>query len=720
MDDEALRARLHAVFVEELEEHLERLEHGLGVAAQDPESLHEGLVDDLFRAAHSLKGAAAAVGATEISSLCHQLEDTLAGLRQGEVDLSSELVSDMVRLVDRVAQAGAALRPAADRPDGGDPSIAGADEARTEPVGKPARVAQEPARSGRDTATVRLAGSRVDALLSGAGELITASYRSEVLVAGCRTASARLAEEADRWRRDRAAAHRVLAPLLNEHPSVREVLDRVDLEWRRLAGELDSLARTGAAHQTALRGLATGFAESVRQARMVPFTEATSGLARAVRDVCAEHGKQAVLVVEAADVEVDKQLVATLHDVLGHAVRNAVVHGIERPEQRTAAGKPAAGTVTVSATLGSAGILVTVADDGGGIDVARVQERAAALGLGPNRDGRMDLTEALFHPGLTTADEVTEASGRGVGLDAVRAAVDAAGGSVSFDSSPGEGSELSIQVPLTLSTLRVVLVRVAGELVALPTSAVGRVVRLPVERTRLAGRDVMEVDDAAVPIVPLARVLGWGDGQAADSDPTGLFVAVPDGSVVLVGDELVAEREVVLRAASPRLSGLNLLLGTTQTEDGSVCLVLSPSVCARAALSGAHDAAEVASEEEQGPPRVLLVEDTVTTRELERSVLLDAGYDVVVAVDGQQAWEMLQSREFDIVVSDVNMPRMDGIALCRMIRGSRRHVELPVVLVTSLHSDNDRRRGVEAGADAYLTKQGFDRAELVATLERLL
>jgi two-component system chemotaxis sensor kinase CheA len=177
----------------------------------------------------------------------------------------------------------------------------------------------------------------------------------------------------------------------------------------------------------------------------------------------------------------------------------------------------------------------------------------------------------------------------------------------------------------------------------------------------------------------------------------------------------------VLRTGSARLSGLKLLLGTTQTEDGSVCLVLSPSVCARTALAGTAGRVEAPSgEQEQAPPRVLVVEDTVTTRELERSVLLAAGYDVVVAVDGQQGWEMLQAHDFDAVVSDINMPRMDGIALCRMIRGSRRHAELPVVLVTSLHSDSDRRRGVEAGADAYLTKQGFDRAELVATLERLL
>lgn len=174
-------------------------------------------------------------------------------------------------------------------------------------------------------------------------------------------------------------------------------------------------------------------------------------------------------------------------------------------------------------------------------------------------------------------------------------------------------------------------------------------------------------------------------------------------------------------AAPRRLAGMALLLGTAQLEDGSAVPVLSPSACARIALTGTTGSAGPTSEQAASQDaRVLLVEDTVTTRELERSILVEAGYDVVVAVDGQQAWEMLQARDFDAVVSDVNMPRMDGIALCRAVRASRHHSNLPLILVTSLHSDADRRRGLDAGADAYLTKAGFDRADLLAALERVL
>lgn len=717
--DAALRGRLNVIFLEELDEHLERLEQGLGAVSVGLPEVSQDAVRELFRSAHSLKGAAAAVGATVISSLCHRLEETLGHVRDGAVEVDQDLLDQMLRTVDLIAEAGGELRRS-----GGDPtsrSAPGASAPRR-PAGEqpgetpPVTSGPEPLRDG----SVRITSGRLDALLAEAGDLITATYRSELLVAECLEVSESLTQEADLWQRDRDVLHRALAGMLQENPRVREVMERIDARTRRTAAELDRLARSAGSHQASLRGLATGFAESVREARMVPFTEATVGLARVVRDHCAEQGKEARLVVDAAEVEVDKQLVSTLHDVLGHAVRNAVAHGIEPPAERARAGKPPAGAITVQAVLVTDGIRVTVSDDGQGVDDERVRRQATALGLSSNGGGELNLTETLFHPGLSTATEVTGGSGRGVGLDAVRVAVEAAGGSVYFDSRPGEGSALRVNVPLTLATLRVLIVRMGEDTAAVPTSAIRALVKATAAGARIDGREVVEVDDTVVPVVPLSEVLGWGPGAVADQDPTGMLLDGVDGSVVLVADELVAEREVVLMAAPRRLAGMAMLLGTAQLEDGSAVPVLSPSACARTALTGTTRTAELTSEQSSQEARVLLVEDTVTTRELERSILVEAGYDVVVAVDGQQAWEMLHARDFDAVVSDVNMPRMDGIALCRAVRASRQHSNLPLILVTSLHSDADRRRGLDAGADAYLTKAGFDRADLLAALERVL
>ena len=678
--DDVLRARLTRIFLDELEEHVERLEHGLGDLATSLPLVPTETVGELFRSAHSLKGAAAAVGASGVSAVCHHLEDALVRIRDGEVEVDQDVVERMVRLVDGLAEAGTSLRRGMDP----DQAVAVEEPAPATPESGERRPPRRAGHVVEEGGTLRVARSHLDAVLAQAGDVIAASHRSEQLMAEL-------------------------------HAALAGRGDRVDADLQRLISP-------SVAHQRALRGVAAGFADSVRRVRTVPFTEATSGLARMVRDLSGDLGKQTQLSVDAARVEVDKDLASMLHDVLGHAIRNAVAHGIEPPEKRVAAGKPATGSVTVRAALHNDGIVITVTDDGRGIDPRRVREAAAILGLAPG-GSEADVTELLFHPGLSTADEVSDVSGRGVGLDAVRDAVESIGGSVSLESDPGAGTRLMLRVPLVLSTLRVLLVRLGEEVVAVPTSPLRRLVRIPEQRTRLDGRETVDVGGAVVPVTALSDALGWEDVDPSDGspEPPALVVdAVDGGLVALTVDELLSEREVVLRAAPSRLAGMNLLLGTAQLDDGSSALVLSPSACARVAravrpVRPAQPEVAVAA-----APRVLLVEDTITTRELERSILVGAGYDVVVAEDGRKAWEMLQAREFDVVVSDVNMPRMDGIVLCRSIRASRGHANLPVVLVTSLHSDADRRRGLDAGADAYITKSGFDRAELLATLERVL
>jgi two-component system, chemotaxis family, sensor kinase CheA len=324
-------------------------------------------------------------------------------------------------------------------------------------------------------------------------------------------------------------------------------------------------------------------------------------------------------------------------------------------------------------------------------------------------------------------------SGRGVGLDAVRARVESLGGTVSLTSAPESGAQVVVTVPLTLSTVRAMLVRAAGAVVALPTSAVHSLVRISrSDIARVHGRDIVALHDQPVPIVRLAQALGWGETITADqparaatasSQEVGepaLVVTTAEGLVALTVDELLEERSVVMRAATPRLVGTPALLGTTLLEDGAVALILNAAACARLGLERSAAPGPTEPPEVRRQPVILLAEDTLTTRELERSILESAGYAVLLAGDGAQAWQLLQENVVDAVVSDVNMPRMDGVALCRAIRSSSRLADLPVVLVTSLAGDEDRRRGLDAGADAYLPKPEFGRDELLDTLRRVL
>lgn len=757
-DDARLQARLRELFLEELDDQLRHLTEGLEALA-DGTSARPGAVADLFRYAHSLKGAAFSAGATSVGSMCHDLEDLLVEVRDGDDEIGPTTLARLTDLVDAVAERGRRLRtewagpaepadadPSAPHPGAGAPlqppvTLPGppsADAAgSTQPAG-PAPPDTEPTAPPRQppagtapvlvpadaaagsTASpapaVRLAASKVDALMDQAGELVGATYLSDGLVDLLRRAEQRLRGDEVERRRER---DRILdaVPDRETRAAVAATLTAAEERHRSAARDLHDVLNQLSSHQQSLRGRATSFAEAARSARLVPFEHATSGLQRLVRELASDLGKQVDLRIQATAVEVDRDLVQVIRDVLGHLIRNAVDHGIEPPTERTRAGKPVRGAVRVHASLRSEGVRIVVSDDGRGLDDARLRRAAATRGGAAL--GRTT-SELAFEPGVSTAAQVSNVSGRGVGLDAVRTAVETRGGTVAATTDPHRGSTWTVLLPLDLSTMRALLVRAGEQTTALPSAWVRRLVRVPGEVARVDGRHVLEVDGEAAPLVPLAGLLGWAP-PTVPAVRTGVVVGGDDGIAVLTVDEVVAEREIVLRAAPARLEGVSRVLGTTQLEDGAVALVLNPSACARlAALASAEEVRHPAEPAPREARRVLLAEDSLTTRELERSLLESAGFSVVVAQDGQQAWELLQTTEVDAVVSDVNMPRMDGIDLCRAIRRSSRLGSLPIVLVTSLHSDADRRAGLEAGADAYLTKVGFNRDKLVAALERVL
>ncbi len=723
--DERLQARLQELFVEELDEQLERLDAGLEVVAASLPDVPEDTVAELFRAAHSLKGAAQAVHAVPIASACHELEESLAQVRDGKLLLDGAAAAHLRELTDLVGQRRLELLA-----DGGSPPAVQVAAAAVPSAAPAPTPAQAPARAkpestdgpvAADPAPTRVAGHKIDALVARAGDLITASYGSEALVERLVTVGERLLQEERHRHGERAEALTCIADS-DERRRVSGVLGRADERARVATMELEQILALVSAHQKSLRTGASGFAEAARRARTVPFEQVTAGLSRQVRELAAELDKEVELELTPTDAEVDRELVLTLREVLGHLVRNALDHGIEPPADRLAAGKARVGTIRVSAALRSDGIQVLVADDGRGVDTARLRSAAEARDLTRPNGGELSVAEAMFSAGVSTAAQVSSVSGRGVGLDAVRTAVEATGGTVTVSTEAGRGTTLKLVLPLNLSTIRALLVSTGGDRVAFPSASVRQLIRVPGTTPRLDGGAVIALDDEVVPLVRLGALLGWEDRgtESRTTPPTGLVVSSPAGSAVLAVDSVAAEREIVLRSSPPRLAGFRTVLGTAQLEDGATVLVLNPPACVRTAIYERTDGDPVPTGTVFGARTVLLAEDSLTTREIERSLLESAGFTVIVASDGQQAWELLQTSEVDAVVSDVNMPRMDGFALCRAIRDSKRHEGLPVVLVTSLHSQADRQAGLDAGADAYLTKAGFNRDELVAALERLL
>jgi two-component system chemotaxis sensor kinase CheA len=706
--NEALAARLRAMFVEELEDQVTEANRHLLALERAPESGEE--LRSLFRVMHTLKGAARAANVADLERLCHRLEAMLASARDAGRPLDKTELQALFDGVDRLTEAGARLReeiapagPSSETPE----ADGGAEQAPR---------ADAPREGG-----IRVGQDRIDTLF-------TASNRLLILAAGVSSLPQQIETLFEESSRATAAWHRVKRALPaaardSDQGLMRDLAaleDALNLARRNSSTLLGSTMRTA----RDLDRVADDVTRGVRELRMRPFADAVADLPRVVRDVATETSKQVRLEIDGESVQADRAVLAQMHEALLHLVRNAVDHGIESPPVRRAHGKEPEGVVRISAALVGDRIVVTVADDGAGLDIPSIRRRLAERGVTAPEDDRA-LARQLFFGGLSTRETATAISGRGVGLDAVRAAADRIRGGVDVDWTPGEGTTFTIEAPLTLATVRVVLTRVGGVHVAIPTAFILRLLRVRREDLLIVdGRLAVATDGAPAFVVGVASILG---PPLVDRLPEQVvpLVLVRAGArrVALRVDELLEETEAVVRpvrahgrVAVPHISGAAML------ASGAVTLVLNVTAAAATALGIGGEAPAFAESREKEAPRrrVLVVDDSITTRTLEASVLEAAGYDVLTAVDGADGWRVLQERGADLVVSDVEMPRMDGLQLTEAMRASPRFRETPIILITALESEEHRSRGLEVGADAYLGKSSFEQEGLLDTVRELI
>jgi two-component system, chemotaxis family, sensor kinase CheA len=443
--------------------------------------------------------------------------------------------------------------------------------------------------------------------------------------------------------------------------------------------------------------------------RMLPISAITGPLPRAVRDLARAAGKEVEFVVTGADTELDRVILETLSEPLTHLLRNAIVHGIETPVERERAGKPARGRVELRALPRGSMVEIVISDDGRGVS----REVIEAAG----REG--SLAGLLARPGYSTAGEVTELAGRGVGLDAVKAYVNALGGNLSIRSQPGHGMELVLLLPLGLALSDVLLFERGGEVYGMPLSAVEEVVTVTKTFT-LQGRPALDVRGRSLPVTDIAATLGMA-APALGERPPAIVVSAGGRRTVMTCDSLLGAGEVVIKPLGPVLADLADYIGAAILGDGRIALLVAAATLTRDAQPAAGTPRAEAAPDPGTAPKILVVEDSFSVRELQRSILETAGYPVVTARDGAAALAALdRDSQIALVVTDIEMPELDGIELTRAIRANAARSSLPVVIVTSRGSDDDRRRGIEAGADAYMVKSGFDQQTLLAIVERLM
>ena len=630
-------------------------EHALELErrAHDPE-----VVNAMYRHAHTLKGGAGIVGFGMLAEVLHEFESFLEELRAGrrspdaataDVVLAAvDAVRDMVaRAMTGEEQAAAAALARAALARGGHQPAPPATE--VVPV-EPAPV--EPARRASDRGAIPVPVERLDDLVRLVGEGAAAHLR----------------------------VGRLISERLGSEPAA------VD-EYRDLARVLQELQ------------------EKAMRARMVSVATVAGPLRRAVRDLARDHAKEVRFEIAGEDTELDRHVLERLRDPLVALVRNAIDHGIERPADRVRAGKAPEGVIRLHAMQLGGEVIVSVADDGRGIDTALVRERA----------GNDDALESIFAPGVSTARDVTGVSGRGVGLDAVREAVGALRGRVEVHTARGEGTEFRLLVPLTLALRRCVIVRAGECTYGLPMdNVVGLLPAHATDGLSAEGHSAVWFGEEAVPVAELAAVLGEPSPPA--TGPVAVL-STAGGRHGLRVDAISGQRDVVVKDLGPLVPRLPLVSGAGVEPDGSVLLVLDPAGLIERAPGALPAAPAPAPELPARRARILVVDDARTVREIERSILERAGYEVVTAAGGAEALERLDEREVDLVLTDVEMPGMDGFELTRVIRARR---DVPVVVVTSRDTEEDRALGAEAGVTAYIVKRAFDEHRLITTVARLL
>jgi two-component system chemotaxis sensor kinase CheA len=723
-----IKARLLATFKVEAEEHLQAIRTNLLALDRElPPAEASEVAETVFREIHTLKGAARSVSLMEVEALCQAFESVMSRVTRGRLALARPALDRLHEAAEGVARllAGAEPRPAVVE------LISGLEGIPAEPASLRRAPAGEGERQVEPAGAVKLSLPAAGSLRLPAGRLDALLLRAEDLLVPKLAVAERLGDArslVDALGRCRAALGRVsvaqgaAASAAGLLASLEADLRAVDAAGRAFLGRLTRDEQT-------LSRAVDAVLEEMRRIRMTPASTVLDLFPPMVRDLAAELGKEVTWVARGTELEVDRKVLELVKDPLIHLVRNAVDHGIETPAARAEAGKAPRGRVSVTVlSLEGHRVEIRVEDDGGGIDLARVKAAAVRARVLTSEEAEAlpdDSTLALiYRSGVSTSPIITDVSGHGLGLAIVKERVERLGGQIVLETGRG-GTVARMILPATIATFRGLLVRAGGQSFLLQTESVERVTRLSQGAIQhVEGRETISWNGHALSVAPLSRLLGLpepGD-PAADGRPRPcVIVRSGEEWAAFLVDEIQGDREGLVKELRPPLVRVRNVAGAGLLGTGQVVLILRPEDLLRSIRESPRPPAPLAGPEpRRRQPAILVVDDSITTRTMEKNLLEAAGYQVRVAVDGVEAWTALRSEALDLVVSDVDMPRMDGFELTRRIRADGKLADLPVVLVTALESREDKERGIEVGANAYVIKSSFDQSNLLEIIRRLV
>lgn len=716
-------------FIEEARDHIHRL--GDGLAVMESGRADAEAINAIFRSAHTIKGSSRMLKLLPITDTAHKLEDVMGGLRDGSIQFSPALgqllyraVDALAALVDQLAQTsdGAQLPPA-------DPLLCAelaqaatgqVEQALVLPLPLPPPVATPPlpapvaipsppaapttepvnAPALKAAETVRVRLNKLDELIKLMGEVVSSHARLRQRLCDIRAIEHMVGAPAG----SQAAAHlHQFSQALKDDVQVQEVL-------------MDEL------HDKTLL------------MRMLPLAIVFEPAARLVRELARSVGKQVECSVTGTEIELDRQMIDKLSDPIIHLFRNAIDHGIELPAQRIAAGKPAQGRLTLSARQDGGWVVVELNDDGGGIPLTAVRDKAIKKGfISAEKAAALtdqEVIDFIFLPGFSTHSIITDLSGRGVGMDVVKQTIlDDLQGVVNVETQLGVGTTFSLRLPLSLAVMRVLLVEVDGLPFGFTAQYVAELLRLPHEALlTVAERQAVIVRNEFVPVVPLSELLRVPahlvkpSVRARVGGMLLLVLRVRNEKIAVQVDHLLDERDMVIKPLPTHMQQLPIVSGMVTTGTNELVGVLhAPALLDLARRVRTQSVrTEAQTHATESHYHVLVVDDSLNTREIEKDVLEAYGYQVTLAEDGADGFRKAIEGNFDAVLTDVEMPNMDGFTLTAKLRQEEKYRSKPIIIITSREKEEDKRRGVQVGADAYIVKGDFDQSNLIDTLRALL
>ncbi len=725
--DEQLLPELLQMFQVEAVEHIQTLNRTLLNLERQPEdATRDALVREAFRAAHSLKGAARVVNLTNVEKLSHAIEDVLKAARDSGTSLEPNTCDTVYTMLDTIQMAlqGKEIEveeliarlngTKIDKP-----------AAPAKPIVKPdipVTTTQTVTAISESDETIRVSIGKLDALLAQASELLIARISAEQRMSDTQSIRLQTNSVTRMWRDIRSHAARSIRDD-DDAQRFAEMLTYFDQHLRTLSREINGLDTSVNRDAIRLGMLSNRLQTDMRRIRMIPFQTLDGLFQRTVRDAAHTENKQVELTIVGGETELDKKVLEALKDPFLHLLRNAVSHGIESPEMRSKTQKPPMGQIIVTVVQRGSEAHITVADDGQGFNLERLRHSAEAHYKNTSTEVTPeDVINMAFLPGVSSASETNAISGRGVGLDVVRQQIERLSGQVQVDNHPGKGVVFHLTMPLSLAMTRVLLVRVGIDKYALPLSSVEKIITLQTTFD-VEGQTMVTVNKRSLPLVGLNHLLGLEDAKA--NEPFAVIVGAADQRIALLVDDILTEQELAVKPLGWPIVRVNLLSGAAVLGGGDPVAVLNVAELVKMARNSrmkvtANSFTAAEKVEAVEATRLLVVDDSITTRTLEKNILEAAGYEVVTAIDGLQAIEQLKSHPAMLVITDIEMPNMDGISLTRYLRESPEFSDLPIILVTSLESQADRERGLKAGANAYIVKRGFNQAELLTTIQQFL